>query len=170
MNLQHAFPGQDEFWEGKDFDILKYIHNLSSKRCTGIKGKADEYLCSVWRPLLGPNDDWPLALCDWTTIDPETDIRLNDALRRDRIDENSLLHFNEAHKWYYIKNQTPEDLIVFRNADSQGKRSRESPSTKHVYTPHIQISYQLTCFIFKAAFTALSLIKILPLSLGKVLK
>lgn len=24
MNLDRAFPGQQEFWQGKDFDILKY--------------------------------------------------------------------------------------------------------------------------------------------------
>lgn len=24
MNLDRAFPGQQKFWEGKDFDILKY--------------------------------------------------------------------------------------------------------------------------------------------------
>lgn len=80
---------------------------------------------SVWRPLIGPNNDWPLALCDWTTINQETDIVLNDAIRRDRIDENSLLHFNEGHAWYYMKNQTADDLLVFRNADLSGKRARK---------------------------------------------
>ena len=25
MNLERAFPGQKSFWEGKDFDILKYV-------------------------------------------------------------------------------------------------------------------------------------------------
>jgi len=24
MNLERAFPGQESFWEGKDFDVLKY--------------------------------------------------------------------------------------------------------------------------------------------------
>lgn len=24
MNLDRAFPGQQKYWEGKDFDILKY--------------------------------------------------------------------------------------------------------------------------------------------------
>lgn len=35
---------------------------------------------SVWRPLTGPTDDWPLALCDYTTIDTQEDIRLNDSI------------------------------------------------------------------------------------------
>lgn len=128
MTLEHAFPGESEFWEGKDFDILKCasLH----KECGT---NTDEVLRSVWRPLIGPNDDRPMVLCDWTTINPETDIRLNDVLRRDGIGENSLLHFSEAHKWYYIKYQTTNDLVVFRNADSQGERARESSMTKLGY-------------------------------------
>jgi len=26
MNLEHAFPRQNQFWEGKDFDILKFVY------------------------------------------------------------------------------------------------------------------------------------------------
>lgn len=63
-------------------------------------------------------------MCDYTTINPSTDIRINDAIRRDRVDENAILHFNEKHKWYFMRDQSVEDLIVFRNADSLGKRAR----------------------------------------------
>lgn len=64
-------------------------------------------------------------MCDWTTIDPSTDVRVNDAIRRDRVDENAILHYNEKHKWYFMRDQSVEDLIVFRNADSLGKRARK---------------------------------------------
>ena len=63
-------------------------------------------------------------MCYYTTINT-ADVRVNDAIRRDRVDENSILHFNENHKWYIMKDQTEDDLIVFRNADSLGKRARE---------------------------------------------
>lgn len=62
-------------------------------------------------------------MCDFTTIDQDHDILDNDAIRRSRVDENSLLHFNENHKWYYIKDQGVDDLLVFRNADSSGEKS-----------------------------------------------
>lgn len=101
LTLEHCFPGQEDYWEGKDFDIL-----------------------NVWRPLKGPTDDYPLAVCDYTTINIEEDIRLNDAIRRDLVGEGSLLHYNPAHKWYHFDNQGPEDLLVFRNSDAQGKRPR----------------------------------------------
>ncbi|KAK3366727.1 hypothetical protein B0T24DRAFT_367287 [Lasiosphaeria ovina] len=64
-------------------------------------------------------------MCYFTTINPSADIRLNDAIRRDRVNENAILHFNERHKWYAIKYQSQDDLIVFRNADSLGKRARK---------------------------------------------
>ncbi|KAL2286331.1 hypothetical protein FJTKL_07106 [Diaporthe vaccinii] len=99
--LRHVFPGQEIHWRDKDYDII-----------------------NVWRLLEAPNDDWPLAICDWTTIDQENDILLSDRIRRDRVDETSLLHHNANHKWYYIKDQTLEDLLVFRNTDSLGHRAR----------------------------------------------
>jgi hypothetical protein len=73
-------------------------------------------------------------MCDWTTIDPSTDVRINDAIRRDRVDENAILHFNENHKWYFMKDQSVEDLIVFRNADSFGKRARKFDSCLLVWS------------------------------------
>ncbi|KAF4992900.1 hypothetical protein FGRMN_6843 [Fusarium graminum] len=99
MELSHVFPGQEQFFKGTDYDII-----------------------NVWRPLHGPNNDWPLAICDWTTIDPERDIVISDSIGRDRLDEHSLLHHNPVHKWYYIKDQAPSDLFVFRNTDSLDKR------------------------------------------------
>lgn len=76
--------------------------------------------------LRGPNNDWPLAFCDYRTVDTEKDIRDHDALRIDRLDELSLLHYNAAHQWYYVASQMPEDAIIFRNADSLGRRSRKN--------------------------------------------
>jgi hypothetical protein len=31
MNLDRAFPGQQKFWEGKDFDVLKYRFSVPIK-------------------------------------------------------------------------------------------------------------------------------------------
>lgn len=79
---------------------------------------------SIWRPLVGSNDDYPLALCDYTSIRPADDIVNNDDIHRDRVNGNSLLYRHEAHKWYYLKAQRPRDVLVFRNIDSTGKRAR----------------------------------------------
>ena len=78
---------------------------------------------SVWRPLRGSTDDWPLAMCDYTSIDTENDLVLNDAIKRDHVVECSLMHYNSAHRWHCLKNHTVDDLLVFRNSDSMGKRA-----------------------------------------------
>lgn len=101
LALEDAFPGQGEYFAGKEFDMI-----------------------NVWRPLTGPNDDWPLAVCDYISIDLENDIRSADRVNVDRIGENQLLHPNKKHRWYYIKGQQPDNLFVFRNIDSTGKRAR----------------------------------------------
>ncbi|KAK0609968.1 putative CmcJ-like methyltransferase [Bombardia bombarda] len=99
--LQNCFPGQGAYWKNKDFDLI-----------------------NVWRPLRGPTDDWPLAMCDFTTIDTENDLLLTDSIRRDDVAEISLMHYNKSHRWHYLKNQGVDDLFVFRNTDSSGKRAR----------------------------------------------
>lgn len=39
-------------------------------------------LSSIWRILNGPNTDWPLAVCDYTTLDLD-DIETIDYIGRD---------------------------------------------------------------------------------------
>ncbi|KAI8949996.1 putative CmcJ-like methyltransferase [Xylaria longipes] len=97
--LKGSFPGQEAHFLDKEYDMI-----------------------NVWKPLVGPNNDWPLALCDYSSIHP-SDITQADVLHADRITENQLLHPNDQHRWYYVENQQPNDLIVFRNVDSTGKRA-----------------------------------------------
>ncbi len=68
-----------------------------------------------------------LHSADYTTIDTDEDIRLNDAIRRDLIGEGLLLHYNDAHKWYYFKDQGVNDLIVFRNSIRMGNERVSGP-------------------------------------------
>lgn len=75
--------------------------------------------------MKGPNNDWPLALCDFSLINAEEDVVTNDALHYKRVGENSLLHYSDTHRWYYLSDMMEDDLIVFRNVDSQGKMPRK---------------------------------------------
>lgn len=59
-------------------------------------------------------------MCDSVTM-KLNNITKSDVLHSDRITENQLLHHSDQHRWYYVKNQQPDDLIVFRNVDSTGK-------------------------------------------------
>lgn len=89
-------------------------------------------LGSVWRVLRGPNNDWPLGLCDYDSVSPEDSIA-NDFLCSTFVGENKLLHANPNHRWYYLSDQKVDELVVFRNIDSKGKRARRQTSSP---TPH----------------------------------
>ena len=76
--LKAFFPGQQEYFEGKKFDILKSVlPNLIHNKFVSLLR-----VHSAWRPLVGPNNDWPLALCDYTSINPDHDITVTDVLHR----------------------------------------------------------------------------------------
>ena len=78
---------------------------------------------SIWRLLKGPNNDWPLALCDYRTVNPERDSLSNDILFREETGENMLLKYNGAHRWYYMSDQDVDDVIVFRNTHTNSPQS-----------------------------------------------
>ncbi|KAK2601552.1 hypothetical protein QQS21_004870 [Conoideocrella luteorostrata] len=100
MRMCEAFPGQEKHYESKSFDLI-----------------------NVWRVLIGPNDDWPLAVCDFQSVDIKRDVLRNDCLHQTRVGENWLLMGHESHRWFYLSHQQPNDLIVFRNTDSEGMRA-----------------------------------------------
>lgn len=74
---------------------------------------------SVWHPLQGPLVDWPLALCDAQTVDFKNDTMAGDVVDRDNVFENTQVHYNPGQKWYYLSNQMPTELVIFKNADSE---------------------------------------------------
>ncbi|KAI2616844.1 hypothetical protein GGR54DRAFT_609055 [Hypoxylon sp. NC1633] len=77
-------------------------------------------MVNVWRVTKGPNQDWPLACCDYQSIDVDNDIEQSDVIHRTHIGENCMLLPNSSHKWYYLDNQGVDEVIVFRHCDSLG--------------------------------------------------
>jgi hypothetical protein len=88
------------------------------------------FLPSAWHPLRGPLVDFPLALCDAQTCDFQTDTMAGDVVDRDNVFENTQVHYNPAQRWYYLSNQLPTELVLFKNADS-GEPDGATPGTDH---------------------------------------
>lgn len=73
-------------------------------------------LTSVWRLLNDrPTKDWPLTFCDWRTVDESNDLIENDVVFTTAIGENHYLRHNPDHKWWYLAEQRPEEVVIFRN-------------------------------------------------------
>ena len=79
---------------------------------------------SIWKPLRGPVRDWPLALCDRSTVDLAKDVKATDLVFAKYAVENFQLHYSRYHKWYYLSDQQPWEAWIFLQSDSaDAKRS-----------------------------------------------
>ena len=108
--------------------------------------------CSVWKPLRGPLRDWPLAVCDAGSVG-EDDLVVADQVYSEHVTENVQVQHGPWQRWYYLSNQQPDELLLFRQTDSKpeqlkggGKSSKvtESPMLSPSGCPHSSFSNPLS--------------------------
>jgi hypothetical protein len=89
-----------------------------------------------WRPLTAPPQDWPLALCDGSSVGSEEGVAYGivhvDALpdpatvpevlpedpTRPRSLDISYFRFAPHHRWFYFPHMTTREVLLFKNSDS----------------------------------------------------
>ncbi|KAF1810426.1 putative CmcJ-like methyltransferase [Eremomyces bilateralis CBS 781.70] len=82
---------------------------------------------NIWKPLRGPLTDWPLTVCDVQTLDVERDCVATDVVTRDGFTENYQIYYNPEHRWYYLNKQMPDELIAFRQTDTDERYTTGVP-------------------------------------------
>jgi hypothetical protein len=70
--------------------------------------------------LRGPLRDWPLALCDYRTVTP-SDLVPVDEVHKEDILESHGVQYNDAQEWYYLSDMQPNEMLIFKAADSHIK-------------------------------------------------
>jgi hypothetical protein len=92
---------------------------------------------NLWRPIVGPVQDNPLALCGAQSVSPqdlvETDIHHfgedDLAVPRHSGQIYSVRH-NPAHRWFYVSDMRPDELLLLKCYDSRTDgRARFMPHT-----------------------------------------
>jgi len=88
-------------------------------------------IINLWRPIGRPAFDWPLALCDFRSIDRENDLVPVTLKYPDRDGETFGVKYNPNYKWKYVKGMTPEEFVLIKCFDSQddGKTAILTPHT-----------------------------------------
>jgi len=74
-------------------------------------------IINVWRPIVGPLRDSPLAMADAATVAPD-DLVATDLVYPGRTGEYYLLKHNPAHRWYYAPAMQPHEVLLLKNFDS----------------------------------------------------
>jgi hypothetical protein len=72
---------------------------------------------NVWRPMVGPLQEAPLALCDQTTMRRRDWIDV-DLFYRDRVGETWALAWQPDHQWYWFPDMRPDEVVLIKSWDS----------------------------------------------------
>jgi hypothetical protein len=107
---------------------------------------------NVWRPISGPVQESPLAVCDAQSMVQDDFVK--HVLRyRDRDGEVYSVAYNPNHRWYYIPNQKKEEVLLLKCYDSDEHRSRftahsafEDPTSPHDAAPRESIEVRTLVF------------------------
>ncbi|KAL1950711.1 hypothetical protein VTO73DRAFT_5835 [Trametes versicolor] len=85
-------------------------------------------IINVWRPIENPVAHHPLAVSDWRFLD-EKDLVSTRLIYPHREGSTYSVRYNPNHKWYYLSDQTPEEVILIKCFDSEEDKARLTPHT-----------------------------------------
>jgi len=81
-------------------------------------------IINVWRPIANPVAHEPLALADYRSVDPENDLVSIRIILPDREGSMFDVKYNPGHRWYYLSDQTPDEVILFKSFESNADKAR----------------------------------------------
>ena len=86
-------------------------------------------IVNVWRSINGPVTDTPLAFADARSVARE-DWIATDLKYPDRTGEVYRVAFNPEHRWYYVPNLQPDEILLLKTYDAaKDGRARFMPHT-----------------------------------------
>ena len=133
---------------------IKRVHQLLGADAPHLL-QSRTRLINVWRPIGHPVFHRPLAVSDWRALDERTDLVPVTYYYPDRVGATFSVRYNPAHKWWYLSQQTPEEVTLIKCYDSETDRARLTPHsafwdrTSPEGAPHRQ-SIELRALVFDA--------------------
>jgi hypothetical protein len=126
-----------------DFSVTGAAPRARDAYATGFPdgpGYRRALLTSVWRVFTPPPQDWPLALCDYTSIGAgeglDNRLYFVDKIPADLYAEMPRdapgtsgfeFHHNPAHRWWYFPDMTRDEVLFFKFNDSDHERAWRVP-------------------------------------------
>ncbi|CAN9403657.1 unnamed protein product [Alternaria alternata] len=96
--------------------VLERVHRLFPDRAEHLlKGRVR--LLNLWRPTNGPIVEFPLAICDGSTLPPDYLVE-TDRIRRTYTGCTMYTMQCESIRWYYKYRQDVDDVLLFKSFDS----------------------------------------------------
>ncbi|HEX7710754.1 MAG TPA: CmcJ/NvfI family oxidoreductase [Sphingomonadaceae bacterium] len=86
-----------------------------------VKPFSRQVLYQTWRVITDPPQDEPLALCDGRTVAADDVIPMDffgPPGSRNEFIRSRACRFSPTHRWYYLPEQTTEEVLLFKGFDS----------------------------------------------------
>ena len=102
-----------------------------------LPDEADELLrgrvqvINLWRPINHPVYDAPLAVADARSVQ-SSELVPSDLIYQHRVGETYNVIFNPEHRWYYVKEQRPDEVLLLKCYDSRDDVARFAPHTSFI--------------------------------------
>ncbi|CZS96389.1 uncharacterized protein RAG0_05746 [Rhynchosporium agropyri] len=103
-------------------NLISLIRNLSGDKADDVLREYDCSYSNVWKPLQGPVKDWSLAICDAATVKSRDEFMATDVIGEKNLSEDLRVFHDDDHKWYYLSEQMPDELLMFRQADTDASK------------------------------------------------
>jgi hypothetical protein len=148
---------------------VRYAHNDYTERSGPqrvrdlLAGEAEALLrhrvavINVWKPIRGPVQGAPLAVCDARTIRPG-DLVPTDLRYEGRTGEVYSLRFNPAHRWFYFSDMQADEAMLLKCFDSDKRLARftahsafDDPTARPDAPPRESIEVRTLAFFAPAA-------------------
>lgn len=99
---------------------------------------------SLWRSFSPPPQDWPLALCDGSTVGadegtsnaliivdeiPDRDTMLEDMWEEKTVVTAAIFRYNPDHRWWYFPNMHRDEVVLLKFHDSDDSKVMRVPHT-----------------------------------------
>jgi hypothetical protein len=74
-------------------------------------------IIQVWRPIRHPVETFPLAICDATSLSPES-LVVSERRYPNRIGQTYAITYDPAHAWYWFPRMRRDEALVFKTYES----------------------------------------------------
>jgi hypothetical protein len=82
-------------------------------------------IINVWRPIVGPLQQFPLALGDAESLAAK-DVLATDLIYPDRIGEIYSIAYSPSQRWFYFPEMSRDEVVLLKTFDSDPARARFS--------------------------------------------
>jgi len=110
---------------------VRVRRHLSAEEAEAFLASGQRFqIINFWRPITNPAFDFPLALCDYRSVDARNDLVPTALIYPTHEGETNSVKFSNDHKWYYLRGMKQEEAVLIKCFDSV------QDGSVAVFTPH----------------------------------